>query len=206
MAGMNPAAQQIVTTLANQPMLLMKMKILSLGKNYDVMDAQQQVLCRVGLDANQNVKGQLLSSAVASVAGDFVGRWAARSLEYTYDVTDPNGQVAIQIRKGKGGQKAQFQVVDPVSGGSFGHIDLQRSIFGGMKAFWVAPDGQQVFHTKGNLLRRKYSILNTAGQEIGKVSHKILAIRDTWQLELNAGANHLYSAIFAVVIDFEKKM
>jgi len=41
---------------------------------------------------------------------------------------------------------------------------------------------------------------------VGRVRHKILAIRDVWQLELNPQINHLYSALFATVLDFEKKM
>jgi hypothetical protein len=38
------------------------------------------------------------------------------------------------------------------------------------------------------------------------VRHKILAIRDVWQLELDPRVNHLYSALFATVLDFEKTM
>jgi uncharacterized protein YxjI len=206
MQGVNPTAQGIYGALASQPMLLMKMRILSFGKNYDVMDPQQRVLCQIGLDAAQNVKGQLLGSAVSQVAGSYIGRWAARSLEYTYDVKDANGNLALQIRKGGGGNKAQFAVVDPQTGTSLGTIDLKRSLIGGLKASWLGPRGEVWFHTKGNIIRRKYVIQGPNGSEIGKVRHKILAIRDVWQLELGVAGNHLYPAIFAVVLDFEKKM
>lgn len=205
MQGMNPAAQRVLQALTPQPMLLMKMRILSFGKNYDVMDPGQRVLCQVGLDAGQNVKGQAVSAAIGSVAGGYLGRWAARSLEYTYDVKDAEGNLALQIRKGAGGNAAQFLIVDPQTGSGFGVIDLKRSIFGGLKAVWNGPDGQPWMSTKGNILRRKYSIVAPDGSELGRVRHKILAIRDVWQLELEARANHLFSVIFATVLDFEKK-
>ncbi len=203
---MNPAAQNVVQALGTQPMLLMKMRILSFGKNYDVMDPNQSVLCHVGLDAGQNVKGQLLGSAVSQVAGDYIGRWAQQSLQYTYKVTDASGNLAMEIRKGSGGNKTQFQVVEPSSGALYGTIDMKRSLIGGLKASWVSPEGQSLMATKGNIIRRKYRIVDSGGQEIGRVRHKILAIRDVWQLELESGANHLYSALFATVLDFEKKM
>lgn len=206
MAAPNASAQWIIGALANHPKLLMKMRILSFGKNYDIMDEQQNVICTVGLDAGQNVKGQLLGAAVGAIAGGYIGRYAQRSMQYTYTVKDPRGSVAMEIRKGSGGNRAQFAVVDAATQGGFGVIDLKRSIFGGLKAEWVLPNGQAMMRTKGNIIRRKYSIIDGAGREVGRVRHKILAIRDVWQLEFEQGANHLYSAIFATILDFEKKM
>jgi uncharacterized protein YxjI len=202
----NPTAQGVVQTLAGQPLLLMKMRILSFGKNYDVMDGQQRVLCQVGLDAGQNVKGQVIGSAVSQLAGGYVGRWAQRSLEYTYIVRDAQGTPALEIRKGSGGNKAEFQVVDPQSNVLLGKIDLKRSLIGGLKASWVNPDGSVYLHSKGNIIRRKYEILGPDGSSVGRVRHKILAIRDVWQLELSPGVNHMFSVLFATVLDFEKKM
>jgi uncharacterized protein YxjI len=206
MAGMNPAAQNIVNALQGQPKLLMKMQILSLGKNYWVMDQAQKPLAYIGLDAGQNISGQLLGSAVSQIAGDYVGRWAARSMEYTYTVKDANNQVAMLIKKGSGGNKSRFDVVDAVTGGSFGAIDMKRSLIGGLKASWIAPNGAPLMSTKGNIIRRKYSIIGSDGREVGRVRHKILAVRDVWQLEFESGANHLYTSIFATILDFEKKM
>ncbi len=206
MAGWNGAAVGIMNAMTNQGTLLMKMKILSMGKNYDVMDKDQRVLATIGLDANQNMTGAAIGAAVGAIAGDYVGRFARRSLSYTYDVKDPAGNLALQIKKGSGWNTAQFSVVDPATGATAGTIDMKRSLFGGLKAHWVAPTGQSLMTTKGNIIRRKYSITNPSGQEIGRVRHKMLAIRDVWQLELNPGTNHLYSAIFAVILDFEKKM
>ncbi|MCI4359308.1 MAG: hypothetical protein L3J95_02655 [Thermoplasmata archaeon] len=187
-------------------MLLMKMAILSLGKNYSIMDSNQRVLGTISLDAGQNLTGALIGSAVSQVAGGYVGRWAARRREYEYEVKDSQGQLAMHIRKGKGGNTSVFQVVDAATGGSFGHIDMKRSFIGGLKAAWVAPDGSQLMSSKGNILRRKYAIVGANGAELGKVRHKILAVRDVWQLELGPGTNHLYSAIFATILDFEKQM
>jgi len=205
-AQVNPTAQAVVQTLAGHGTLLMKMQILSFGKNYDVMNEQQQVLCKVGLDSGQNVKGQLLGSAVSSVAGGYVGRWAQRSLAYTYVVRDAQGNPALEIRKGSGGNTAEFVVVDPQTNVALGKIDLKRSLIGGLKASWVAPDGQVYLHSKGNIIRRKYEIVGADGRSMGRVRHKILAIRDVWQLELDPQVNHLFSALFATVLDFEKKM
>lgn len=206
MATPNVAAENIVHNLANQGTLLMKMRILSLGKNYDIMDQNQNVLCQIGLDAGQNIKGSLVGGAVSAVAGDWAGRLVKRSLQYTYTVKDPAGGLALEIRKGSGAYKARFDVVDPLGGPSPGYIQMKRSFIGGLKAFWYGPTGQPVMHTKGNIIRRKYRILNASNQQVGFVRHKILAIRDVWQLELTPGVNHLYAAIFATVLDFEKKM
>lgn len=108
--------------------------------------------------------------------------------------------VARLIRKGSGGNTARFDVVDAVSGGSFGAIDLRRSLIGGLHATWVAPNGASMTVTKGNILRWMYSIVDGTGKEIGRVRHKILAVRDVWQLEFESGANLLYSTIFATIL------
>ena len=114
-AAMNPAAQNLVTALNGQPKLLMKMAILSLGKNYSIMDGNQRVLGTIGLDAGQNLKGAFVGAAVSEIAGSYVGRWAARRREYEYEVKDSQGQLAMHIRKGQGGNTSVFQVVDAVT-------------------------------------------------------------------------------------------
>lgn len=105
-----------------------------------------------------------------------------------------------------GGNTATFQVVDAATQSQVGRIELKRSLIGGLKATWVDPSGVVYLHTKGNILRRKYEILGPQGERWGRVRHKILAVRDVWQLELDPRVNHLYSALFATVLDFEKKM
>ncbi len=206
MATANPAAAQILQSLSGQTKLLMKMRILSLGKNYDVMDANQQVLCQVGLDASQNMAGAAVAGAISAVAGDFVGKMVARNREYTYTVKDPGGNLAYEIRKGKGAYTAEFSIVDPMANAVVGKIGMKRSLIGGLKAVWMDPAGQTYLHTKGNIIRRKYQIMGADNRPVGHVRHKILAIRDVWELDLDPQVNHLYSALFATVLDFEKKM
>ena len=210
MAAPNPAAQQIIGALANRPKLLMKRRILSFGDYYDVKDEGKNDNCTVGFDAKQNHKGALVGAAVGAAVsqvlpgGDIVGRWAERRRQYTYTVKDPRGNLAMEVRKGPGGYKAQFDIVDAATRGNFGCIKMKRGLFGGMRAEWFGPGGQVLMQTKGNIIRRKYRILDGAAREVGRVRHKILAIRDVWQLELDSGGTHLYPAIFATVLDFEK--
>ena len=206
MAAPLPPTASIVQSLSGQGVLLMKMRILSLGKYYDVMDSNSRVLCTIGLDAGQNVKGALVGAAVSQVAGDYVGRFMQRRREYTYEVKDPQGTLAMQIQKGIGGNTATFAVVDLATQAEVGRIEMKRSLLGGLRASWVSPEGQVYLHTKGNIIRRKYEILGPGGESWGRVRHKILAIRDVWQLELDPRVNHLYSALFATVLDFEKTM
>jgi len=206
MAVSMPPPPSLAESLTGHSILLMKMRLLSLGKYYDVMDSDSRVLCTIGLDAAQNVKGALVGAAVSELAGDYVGRFMQRRREYTYDVTDPQGHLALQIRKGVGGNTATFSVVDVPTQSEVGRIELKRSLIGGLRATWVSREGQVYLHTKGNIIRRKYEILGPAGESWGRVRHKILAIRDVWQLELDPRVNHLYSALFATVLDFEKKM
>ena len=184
----------------------MKMRILSLGKYYDMMDLNQTGLMTIGLDSGQNVKGQLLGAAVGAFAGGYVGRWVTRRRDYVYDVKDPQGNLVLQIRKGVGGNSATFEVVEVATQALVGRIEMRRSLIGGLRATWVAPSGQVYLHTRGNILRRTYNILGPQGESFGRVRHKILAVRDVWQLELDPRVNHLYSALFATILDFEKKM
>src|SRR5271170_2416076 len=165
MSGWNPAAVGIMNSMTNQGLLLMKMRMLALGKHYDIMDKDEHLLATMSLDAKQNMTGAVVGTAVASIAGDYIGRLAKRSLAYTYDVMDAGGNLAFQIRKGSGGNTAQFTVVDPITGVNAGTIDMKRSLFGGLKAHWMAPSGQPLMVTKGNIIRRKYTITDTSGKE-----------------------------------------
>jgi uncharacterized protein YxjI len=167
-----------------------------------VMDPNQTVLCRIGLDSGQNARGQMIEGAV----GGYLGRYAARSMNYTYTVKDPAGNLGFEIRKSGGGNHSQFQVVDPFLGTAVGVIELKRSLMGGLDATWVAPGGQPLMRTKGSILRRQYEIVGPDGREMGHVRHKILAVRDVWELELDPGSNHLFSSMFATILDFEKEM
>lgn len=179
--------------------LLMKKKIISAGKNYAVMDPEQNHLCYVYLNAKQNIVGNLLSGAL--------GSWAGREMGYTYVVQDQDNQEALIIKKGTGAWKTSFGVFDVESGEQKAMISMKRGLIGGMQAEWIEKEtGQAIMQTKGNVLKRQYQILGTDGRELGHVRHKIAAVRDVWNLKLSEGANILNAAIFATVLDFEKEM
>lgn len=193
------ALENINNALAGQSELLMKQKLVQLGKNYWVMDSNQKTLCNVRLDMGSNIAGNLISG--------IAGKWAGRMGKYTYVVSDANDQTALEIRKGSGSFKTFFEITEPDTGETIGGIGLQRSLVGGMQAVWQEPQsGNPLITTKGNVLRRQYAMLDPNGNEIATVRHKIAAIRDVWQLKINGPENHLHSVIFAAILDFEKEM
>lgn len=195
----NEPLKNITSALSDKTELLMKRKILAIGKNYTVMDKDQNPLCYVSLSAGQNIMGNMLSGAL--------GSWVGREMEYTYTVQDTHDQVALVLKKGPGAWSANFGVFDFVSGEQTATLSLKRSLIGGMQAQWLDQGSNQAtMVTKGNVIRRQYSILDQSQQEIGFVRHKIVAIRDTWNLNLSPQANILNAAIFATVLDFEKEM
>ena len=78
---------------------------------------------------------------------------------------------------------------------------------GGMSAEWQDPQsGSTLITTKGNVIRRQYEMVDPSGSQIATVRHKIVAVRDVWQLQITGGTNHLHAVIFATVLDFEKEM
>ncbi len=195
----NEPLESINRALSGHTDLLMKKKILAVGKNYAVMDQEQNHLCYVYLDAKQNLVGNLLSGAL--------GSWAGREMGYTYIVQDQNNQNALIIKKGAGAWKASFGVFDAESGDQKGMISMKRGLIGGMQAEWIDKETDQVtMQTRGNVLKRQYKILGPNGEELGHVRHKIAAVRDVWNLRLSDDANILNAAIFATVLDFEKEM
>lgn len=195
----NEPLDTINKALSGKTDLLMKKKILAVGKNYAVMDENQNPLCYVYLDAKQNVVGNLLSGAL--------GSWAGREMGYTYIVQDAFNQNALIVKKGAGAWSANFGIFDAVSGEQSAMIGLKRGLIGGMQAQWLDKEtGNTLMSTKGNVLKRQYAILDGSNNEIGHVRHKIAAVRDVWNLRLTPEANILNAAIFATVLDFEKEM
>lgn len=195
----NEPLEAINKALSGKSELLMKKKILAAGKNYAVMDENQNHLCYVYLSAKQNIVGNLLSGAL--------GSWVGREMGYTYMVQDAFNQDALVVKKGAGAWSANFGIFDAVTGEQTAMIGLKRSLIGGMQAQWLDKDsGQTLMQTKGNVLKRQYQILDANGGELGAVRHKIAAVRDVWMLKLDPGANILNAAIFATVLDFEKEM
>lgn len=195
----NKALDNIAAALNGNNQLLMKKKILAAGKNYAVMDQNQKPLCYVYLSAAQNIAGKLLAGAV--------GSWAGREMSYTYIVQDAYNESALILKKGAGAWSANFGIYDAVSEEQGAVISLKRGLIGGMQAQWLDRENNQVtMATKGNVLRRQYSIVDQSQKEVGSVRHKIAAIRDTWSLNLETGTNILNAAVFATVLDFEKEM
>ncbi len=195
----NEALDSINNALQGKTNLLMKKKILAVGKNYAVMDENQNPLFYVYLNAKQNIVGNLLKDAV--------GSWAGRELSYTYVVQDASSREALVVRKGAGAWSANFGVFDATSGDELAMISMKRGLIGGMQAQWVDKGSNQPgMSTKGNVIRRQYSIVNQNGAEIGFVRHKVVAVRDVWNLNLTSEANILNAAIFATILDFEKEM
>lgn len=193
------ALDNVINSLSGKSELLMKKKILALGKNYTVMDTLENPLCYVRLNFGSNIAGNILSRDM--------GKWAGRMMQYTYTVEDANQQNALEIRKGPGAWKTNFQVTEPETGQQVGVISMKRGLVGGMLAQWFDPASNAVtLKTQGNVLRRQYAMLDENNTEVASVRHKIVAIRDTWNLNLNAGSNHLEAVVFATVLDFEKEM
>ncbi|MCL4329578.1 MAG: hypothetical protein M1533_01075 [Candidatus Thermoplasmatota archaeon] len=196
----NQALDRVMAALNGKTELLMKKKIMSLGKNYTVSDKEGNVLCFVRLKAGSNIAGKLVS--------DYMGKWMARGMNYTYTVHDADDQEALKIVKGNGTWSSNFNVVEPEQQQMVGLIQLKRSfLVGGMKAQWVNPASNQVeLSTQGNVIRRKYRMIDPTGAEVASVRHKIAAIRDTWNLEVHSGQHNLHAVVFATILDFEKEM
>lgn len=194
------ALDRVVESLKGKPELLMQKKILALGKNYTVTDENHNTICFVRLNWGSNMAGNLVSG--------YMGKWAGRSMSYTYTVNDAEDQNALEIRKSGGAWSSNFEVVEPEQQQRIGIIQLKRTfLIGGIKAQWVNPSSNQTeIVTSGNVMRRKYTMVTPDGSEIAKVRHKIAAIRDTWKLEVSTGEQNLHAVIFATVLDFEKEM
>jgi uncharacterized protein YxjI len=194
------ALENVTNSLKGNKEILMKKKIVSLGKNYTVMNSSHNPLCYVRLNWGSNVGGALVSN--------YMGKWAGRMMNYTYTVNDESDQTALEIKKGGGSWSSNFDVREPESGEHIGIIQFKRSfLIGGMRARWVDPKTEQVLiTTQGNVIRRKYKMMDGSGREIAKVRHKIAAVRDVWKLEVFSGNENLHAVIFATVLDFEKEM
>ena len=194
------AYDAILKAVENKNEILMKKKIIALGKHYNVMDKDKNTLCSVHLSLWQNMGGEGMSR--------YVGKWAGRSMKYTYLIKDAQENIGLEVRKYNGSWKTAFEVVEPDSNVIMGKIWLKRSfLIGGIKARWVNKENDNPLITvKGNVMRRKYRMLSPDGKEIAKVRHKIVAVRDVWKLEIKDTNKDLEAIIFAAVLDFEKEM
>lgn len=193
------ALENVINALNGKTQLLMKKHIISLGKIYTVMDENQSPLFTVKLGWGSNMMGNMLSNQM--------GKWAGRMMNYSYSVYDNNEELALQIQKGSGSFKSTFAVIEPETNENIGSIYLKRSLIGGMNASWLdASTNTPTITTKGNVIRRQYSMLDQNMAEIASVRHKIVAVRDVWKIEVMDISNSLHAVIFATVLDFEKEM
>ncbi len=174
-----------------------------MGHSYRVMDAEKRPLFTVRGNVGQNVRGNLLGS-LAGGSDSYLGRMAARSVDMSYLLTDPEGQPRGQIAKSGGANESVFTLSDP-TGRELVRVNLKRSLIGGVSATAVAPDGRPLFGTSGNLLRHNFAIQDGSGAVVARVHEAWVAVRDTYRLDLEQDVDPLLPLVFAVVIDFEKE-
>ena len=193
------ALNSIMAELNGKEEVLMKKKIVALGKHYNVMDKDKNPICSVHLSWGQNLGGQAISQ---------YGKWLGRSMKYTYRINDNQDNLALEVKKYAGSWKTSFEVVEPEAGTVLGRILLKRSfLIGGIKARWAKSDSDDpVMTVNGNVMRRKYLIIGSNGNEIAKIRHKIVAVRDVWPIKIHDTNMGLQAIIFAAVLDFEKEM
>jgi uncharacterized protein YxjI len=181
--------------LSGRTNFLLRQRALSVGATYDVMDEAKNPLFKIKQDAGQAVGTAL----VGAVAGGLVKRYMKRS----YKILTADDREVGTIAKGSGAFKAAY-TIQLVDGRMIGYINVKRSLIGGLKASLLDPAGAPMISTKGNLIRRKYAMKDSAGGEIGRVTAKMLQIRDTYKVELKGPMHPIYPLTFAVIIDFEK--
>ena len=129
----------------------MKMQILSMGKNYDVMDPNQTVLCRIGLDLGQNVSRSDARKCHRGLHWEVCGP----EHELHLQGEGSRGNVGLEIRKTGGGITPNSKWSTPSWERRSGLIEMKRGLMGGLDATWVAPSGQPLMNTKGSILHRQ---------------------------------------------------
>jgi uncharacterized protein YxjI len=182
---------------------MIRQKALAIGDTYTVMDENKSDLFMIKQGGKEAVKAALAGAAFSALAGDTLGGIAKRRMERNFDIMTLDGRWVGRIHKGKGAYKAPFDVT--LSNGQIvAKIATKRSFIGGMKATLLDANGQPMITTKGNLIRRKYMMKDNAGNEIARVTAKILQIRDTYTVELKGNMHPIYPLSFAIIIDFQK--
>jgi uncharacterized protein YxjI len=181
--------------LAGRTQFKVRQRALSIGATYDVMDENKNPLFKIKQDASQAV-GTALVGALA-------GKMAKRYMKRSYEMLTVDDRSVGKIAKGSGAFKAGYTITLN-DGRVIGVINTKRSFIGGLKATLLDPQGKPMIQTKGNLIRRKYFMKDGAGNEVAKVTAKMLQIRDTYDVELKANMHPIYPLTFAIIIDFQK--
>jgi len=182
---------------------MIRQKALAIGSTYTVMDENKSDLFMIKQAGSEAVKTAVVGAAIGALAGGAIGGVAKRRMERNFDIMTLDGRWVGRIHKGKGAYKAPFDVT--LSNGQIvAKIATKRSFIGGMKATLLDANGQPMITTKGNLIRRKYMMKDNAGNEVARVTAKILQIRDTYTIDLKGNMHPIYPLSFAIIIDFQK--
>ncbi|HEX9710671.1 MAG TPA: hypothetical protein VGB42_12000 [Candidatus Thermoplasmatota archaeon] len=181
--------------LAGVSNFLVRQRALAIGATYDVMDENKNSLFKIKQDASQAV-GTALVGAVA-------GKMAKRYMKRSYEILSADDRSVGKIAKGSGAFKAGY-TIQLNDGRLIGVINTKRSLIGGLKATLVDPQNKPMIMTKGNLIRRKYMMKDNGGNEVARVTAKLLQIRDTYKVELKTQMHPIYPLTFAIIIDFQK--
>lgn len=188
--------------LVGQRSFLVQHQIMSFGHSYRVMDAQQRHLFAVQGNTNQNLSGNILGT-LAGGSDSYFGRMAARSVNMSYTLVNPAGAVFGTILKEGGANQSTFTLVDP-QGQRWVVVQLNRGMMGGITAAAMAPTGQPMMQTSGNLMRHNFMIKGAGGEDLAKVHEAWVAIRDTYNVDLMGNIDPLFPLVFTILIDFEK--
>jgi uncharacterized protein YxjI len=189
--------------LAGRSKFIIRQKALAIGDTYTVMDENKADLFIIKQAGKEAVKAALVGAALGAIAGDAIGGIGKRRMERNFDIMTLDGRWVGRIYKGKGAYKSPFDVT--LSNGQLvAKIATKRSFIGGLKASLLDGNGQPMISTKGNLIRRKYMMKDNGGNEIARVTAKLLQIRDTYTVELKGNMHPIYPLAFAIIIDFEK--
>jgi uncharacterized protein YxjI len=181
--------------LAGRSKFIIRQKALAIGDTYTVMDENKADLFIIKQGGKEAVKAALVGAAIGGIV--------KRRMERNFDIMTLDGRWVGRIHKGKGAYKSPFDVT--LSNGQLvAKIATKRSLIGGLKASLLDGNGAPMISTKGNLIRRKYMMKDTAGNEIARVTAKLLQIRDTYTVELKGNMHPIYPLAFAIIIDFEK--
>lgn len=181
--------------LGGKSTFLVRQRALAVGATYDVMDESKNPLFKIKQSGKQAV-GTALVGAVA-------GRLASRYMERSYQMLTTDDRPVGVIAKGSGAFKAGYSITLN-DGRVIGVINTKRSLIGGLKASLLDGKGQPMIQTKGNLIRRKYMMKDNQGNELARVTAKLLQIRDTYKVELKTQMHPIYPLTFAIIIDFQK--
>lgn len=190
-----PIASMEELPLGGRSTFLVRQRALAVGATYDVMDENKNSLFKIKQAGKQAV-GTALVGAVA-------GRMASRHMKRSYEILTIDDRAVGTIAKGSGAFKAGYAITLK-DGRTIGVINTKRSLIGGLKAQLLDPQGKPMISTKGNLIRRKYMMKDNQGNELARVTAKLLQIRDTYKVELKTQMHPIYPLTFAIIIDFQK--